>query len=138
MVEWQSGPNLEKRILPLLDVALSLVGILILMVSVSSESRDSGIEGNVVRIDVRQSGDVVYGENILATTALGIDSLKVNKMLEDLGELNDPLVLIHYTRPSKSQQTIDNKVIQDLMKIIEEQGVAIKLIGHNSDSEEAK
>lgn len=133
MDELLDGPRLEKRIMPLLDVALSLVGVLIVMVSINSESMDSGIEGNVARIQVKTNGDVVFGETILATTTGGIDHVKMQRLFEQLAELDDPLVLMYYTLPSEEEQNVNARIISECITTIETNGYKVRPVGQKEE-----
>jgi hypothetical protein len=126
-----AGPRLEKRIMPLLDVALSLVGVLILMVSISNEQRESGVEGNVATLTVLENGNVMFGDSILATTESGVDNVKFERFFEKLRTLDEPLVLMYYTRPSNADQGVDQEVIKACIGMIEAQGFSLKVIGRD-------
>ena len=134
MDELLDGPRLEKRIMPLLDVALSLVGVLIVMVSINSESSDSGINGNEARIQVRTNGDVIFGESTLATTNSGIDEVKMQHMFDQLAELDDPLVLMYYTRPSEAKQNVNAGIISDCISKIETNGYKVRPVGQKEEN----
>jgi len=133
MDELLDGPRLEKRIMPLLDVALSLVGVLIVMVSINSKSSDSGIEGNVARIQVKTNGDVIFGETILATTIGGIDHVKMQRLFEQLAELDDPLVLMYYTLPSEEKQNVNARIIGECIAVIETNGYKVRPVGQKEE-----
>lgn len=129
------GPRLEKRIMPLLDVALSLVGVLILMVSISNEQRESGIEGNVATLVVLENGHVMFGESILATTDSGVDEAKFERFFDELEMLDSPLVLMYYTRPSDKDQAVNADVIAACINEIEARGYNLKAIGREKAEE---
>jgi len=136
MDELLDGPRLEKRIVPLLDVALSLVGVLIVMVSINSESMDSGIEGNVARIQVKTNGDVIFGETTLASTTGGIDHVKMQRLFEQLAELDDPLVLMYYTLPSEEEQNVNARIISECIATIETNGYKVRPVGQKEEKRE--
>ncbi|TWT80654.1 hypothetical protein CA13_20990 [Planctomycetes bacterium CA13] len=131
MDEMLGGPRLEKRIMPLLDVALSLVGVLILMVSISNEQRESGVEGNVATLIVLENGNVMFGDSILATTESGVDKAKFERFFEELETLDAPLVLMYYTRPSDEDQSVNADVIATCIGTIEARGFNLKAIGRD-------
>jgi biopolymer transport protein ExbD len=131
MDELGNGPRPEKRIMPLLDIALSLVGVLILTASVSQETTGSGTDDKSATIEIRTNGDIVFGEIVLATTAAGIDSGQLERMHGRLQELNEPLVLLHYTLPSTEKQNVKSANIDQLMFYLVNKGYKIRPLGQS-------
>ena len=100
MDDLNHGPTIEKRIMPLLDIALSLVGVLILSVAMNNEPAESGISGNVATIKATENGDFLFGDEVLANNTGGINHAKMEFFFGKLAELDNPLVLIVYKIPS--------------------------------------
>lgn len=126
-------PNLEKRILPLLDVALTLVGILMLMVAVSNEEPTSGVAGNVVNILINIDGSIQFDDSVIADKNQ-IYEPEMEVLNQVLTELEEPLVLVHYVRPQAGRsQQVNDRIVSHLIERIDRLGVLVRLSGSEAD-----
>lgn len=135
MSDFDSGPRIEKRILPLLDVALALVGILIILVTLSNQKQVSGIEGNVATVRLTKTGQLLLGESILGNADMGLDAQEMKNFMEHLETQESPLVLIYF---HKSERTASTKMVSDFISQVEESGVNIKAIAEQLENGEGE
>jgi hypothetical protein len=131
MDESYPRPQIEKRLLPLLDVALSLLGIMLLVVAVSEPATESGIEGNVLRVQVEPGGRIVAGSVVLASPqATQLDKEALAGLIDQLKEMEDPLVLFYYQRPSlNSGQEVNAKLVMECIRRLGGEGFTVRIVG---------
>ena len=119
-------PRIEKRIMPLLDVTLSLVGALILMIGIANEEPSSGTEGQIVRLLAERNGDVVFGRRVVASSQYGIHEDQFLRLLDDLAQIDSPLVLLYYPPPEAVDSEVDSRMIAELIRRLVEKGHTVK------------
>lgn len=97
-------PRLEKRILPLLDVALTLMGMLIVMLIAAGPGDDPSQavvvldENGVLSVD--GSGSVIGSDNSL-------DFEQLESLEASIGKMKSPQLTIHYPDPD-SESNVKN------------------------------
>jgi hypothetical protein len=124
-------PRIEKRIMPLLDVTLSLVGALILMIGIANEEPSSGTEGQIVRLLAERNGDVVFGRRVVATSQHGIHEDQLLRLFDDLAQIDSPLVLLYYPSPEAVDSEVDAQMVAELIRRLVEEGHMVKSMEMN-------
>ncbi|MGL5094826.1 MAG: hypothetical protein ACRDD1_04520 [Planctomycetia bacterium] len=127
------APQLEKRLLNLLDVTLCLLGILLLYAAMEQTPSASGTAGDVVRLAADRTGEIVFGARVLATTAGGVNEQEIDALLKTLGGMDRPLVLLYYPRPSNRPSKLSVDVMQAVRGRIEATGAPVRLIPRDEE-----
>jgi hypothetical protein len=122
------APNLERRIMPLLDVALTLVGLLLLLIMISSQEPTSDSEGNVINLLAAKDGTIRFEEMIL------FDGSQTNEtvwesLIELVNEKERPLVLFHYFLPDPGQdQAVKETEVIKIQSRLSDTGADFRIV----------
>ena len=96
-------PRLEKRILPLLDVALTLMGMLIVMLA-SMEPNTGGESQAVVVLD---ENGVLKVDGLVIGSDNSLDFEQLESLEGSIGKMKSPQLTIHYPDPD-SESNVKN------------------------------
>lgn len=141
MSDFLPRPQIEKRMLPLLDVSLSLLGIMLLIIAVSEPTAGTGWDNNVLRIQVANDGKISAGSLTLAAPrAENLDQNAMEELVTQLRVRKKPLVLIYFPRPSNENPNSASQSIQinaelvfDCAKKISEKGFTARIVGDSPE-----
>ena len=114
-------PKLEKRILPLLDVALTVMGmLLVLLVTATMEEQAEGEEAGLV-ITLSKNGIFKFQDKILAENNRVDDALLQNVCDQAL-ERDPPRINIEYP-PLDGKLRDSNSALQKIVKRFGTEGI---------------
>ena len=97
-------PRLEKRILPLLDVALTLMGMLIVMLSAASMEQGTGDPSQVVVLD---ENGVLKVDGLVIGSDNSLDFEQLESLKDSIVKMKSPQLTIHYPDPD-SESNVKN------------------------------
>jgi hypothetical protein len=126
------APHLEKRLLPLLDVTLVLVGILILLVGLSNVP--PGDTPRTLIIEVQRDGTIFYEDMVIADINHRIIPSSYEYLVLTLRtEDPAPIVMVSYPAPLPDQSsTIDASLVTELQQRLTEDGFSIALTARSN------
>lgn len=102
-----------------------LLGILMLLLMVANMSPASGRKGNVFYLEVRRTGEILFGEAVLSDQT-GIRPDSYADLKNELKQVDQPLILLQYPKPETSD--IDPKSVQDFERTLTEDGFQVRLV----------
>lgn len=129
-------PQLEKRLLPLLDVTLVLVGILILLVGLSNVPPSD--TPRTIIIEVQRNGDILFEDTVIADVRSRIIASSYDYLLLSLqAEDPAPIVLLVYPEPHPdTPSTLDASLVTELSQRLTEDGLHVTLTAGSAGAEQ--
>ncbi|MDB4380461.1 hypothetical protein N9Z70_03630 [Mariniblastus sp.] len=113
-------PRLEKRILPLLDVALTLVGMLILLVAVSDGQNPEGNapqpNGGNSDFDIifERDGGVQIGNRQISDRSQSPDGIVFDDLENDLNKIETPFIKIYFPAANEKSSKMNIEFYKQL------------------------
>ncbi len=120
-------PRLEKRILPLLDVALTLVGMLILLVAVSDGQNPTGDApqpngGNSDFVIIfERDGGVQIGDRRFSDSSESSDGIVFENLQDDLNKTETPFIKIYFPAANEKSSKMNIGFYKQLRSWLAEQ-----------------